>query len=255
MLLNKSAEQFNRQAAHYDAQWNKWNEENLRWLVERGRDSANRVLDVATGAGFTALAFAPTAKSVHAVDVSTGMLAQASANAIGFSNVSFQEAPAERLPFSAASFDLVTCRIAAHHFQSVPQFLSEAHRVLSPRGRLLIADTCVPDGGGELDLWQNEVELLRDPSHIRNYSPSEWRTSLEAAGFETVEISSQEGAVPITFVDWLKKSGCTGAPAGRLREMFEQAAGELKSVYRIQPAEGGDLSFAWMRVLINAVKR
>jgi len=255
MLANKSAEQFNRQAAHYDAQWNKWNEENLRWLLDRGRGQARRVLDVATGSGFTALAFAAMAQSVEGVDVSTGMLSQARANAAGFSNVSFWEAPAERLPFDAASFDLVTCRIAAHHFQSVPEFLSEAHRVLGPGGRLLIADTCVPDGGGEADRWQNEVELLRDTSHIRNYSPSEWAEFLDAAGFEAVELSSQDGAVPITFADWLKKSGCTGAPALRLREMFEQASTELRSAYHIEPAENGDLAFAWMRVLINAVKR
>jgi ubiquinone/menaquinone biosynthesis C-methylase UbiE len=257
MEANKSRDHFKRQAEHYNAQWNNWNQENLKWMLQRGQNGGmGAVLDAATGAGFTAIAFAPQAESVTGIDVSEGMLAQARANskAAGLSNITYQEAAVERMPFPDASFHLVTCRIAAHHFQSVPAFLRESYRVLQPGGRLLIADTCVPDGGGELDRWQNEVELLRDPSHIRNYSPTEWRDYLSVAGFEVQEISSQDWLVPVTFADWLKKSSCTGDPAMRLRMMFQEASPELRAAYHIRPATGGDIAFAWMRVLISAAR-
>ncbi len=255
MEPNRSRDQFNRQAANYDRQWNQWNEENLRWLLDRGRVQATeRLLDVATGAGFTALAFAPFVAEVVGIDVSPGMLGQAKKNAAGVANATFQEAAAEAIPFADGSFDVVTCRIAAHHFQSVPRFLAESYRVLRPGGRILIADTCVPDNDPELDRWQNEVELLRDPSHMRNYAPAEWRAFLEAAGFRVEETTSEGGCVPITFADWLKKSGCTGDPAARLRELFESASPAARSAFRIEHTADGDVAFAWLRVLIRAAK-
>lgn len=251
-----SREQFNRQAAHYDQQWNNWNEENLRWLLAHGGTQATgRVLDVATGSGFTALAFAPAAKEVVGIDVSSGMLAQAREKAQGSANVRFQEAPAESMPFLDQSFDLITCRVAAHHFDSVTRFLAEAHRVLKPDGKLLIADTCVPDDDAELDRWQNEVEWLRDRSHVRNYSPREWCAFLAEAGFEVEATDFADGLVPITFEAWLRKSGCTGEPATQLRAIFEAASPSVRRAFRIEWTESGDIHFAWMRVLICARKK
>lgn len=253
METTTSREQFNRQAVHYNRQWNQWNEENLRWMIERARQApVGRVLDVATGSGFTALAFAGMASSVVGIDVSTGMLAQARVNATGVPNVTFQEAAAEAMPFEEGSFDVVTCRIAAHHFQSVSRFLAEARRVLTAAGRLIVADTSVPDGDAELDRWQNEVELLRDPSHVRNYSPGEWRSFAEEAGFVVEELTDQDGSVPITFADWLKKSGCEGERAVRVRALFENAPASAREAYDIRTLPGGDVSFAWKRILLLA---
>lgn len=253
MERSSARDQFNRQAAHYNQQWNEWNRENLRWLLARAEPGA-RVLDVATGSGFTAIAFADTAREVVGVDVSQGMLAQARNNSAGRNNVSFQEAPAERLPFPDSSFDVVTCRVAAHHFPSVPAFAGEAYRVLAPGGKLLIADTCVPDDAPDLDAWQNEVELVRDPSHVRNYSPREWRSFLESAGFTVEEMTDQDGSVPITFDDWLKKAGCAGERAERARHLFTSAPPAARRIFHIQTLESGDLAFAWTRVLIAARK-
>ena len=115
------------------------------------------------------------------------------------------------MPFPAASFDVVPCRLAPPHFDSVPAFLAEAARVLVPAGRLLIADTTVRDGDPELDQWQDRVERLRDPSHRRSYSPAEWTAFLTQAGFSISEIDSVSGFVPITLNAWLAKAGCTRA--------------------------------------------
>src|SRR5437868_576839 len=174
MVKRTAQEQFDQQAAHYNAQWNAWSEDSLRWMLEHARcqpspqvipQVINDVLDVATGAGFTALAFAPFAKHVTAVDISEGMLEQARARAAA--NITFRNGAAESLPFGDTQFDLVTCRLASHHFVSVPKFLAESHRVLRDGARLLITDTTVPDNAPDVSGWQNRVEVLRDTSHMR----------------------------------------------------------------------------------------
>jgi ubiquinone/menaquinone biosynthesis C-methylase UbiE len=106
-----------------------------------------RVLDVATGAGHTALAFAPNVAKVTATDITTEMLAEAKklAAARGLANVRTLPAKAEDLPFPDASFDLVVCRLAAHHFDSVADFVSEAFRVLLQEGALALVDNVAPD--------------------------------------------------------------------------------------------------------------
>lgn len=248
-----SQEQFNRQASHYDKQWNDWNRESLRWMLEHaGAGPQDRVLDVATGAGFTAEAFAPHVAAVVGLDVSEGMIAQARKRAP--ENVTFELGGAEKMPFPDASFDIVTCRIAAHHFVSVPDFLAESHRVLRPGGRLLVADTIVPDDEPELDAWQNRVELLRDPSHQRNLTPAEWRSLVTAAGFEVTASSHEGGPIGITMEDWFVKSGCTGAAADEVRRMFHEADARTRAAFAIEELPGGDVGFSWQRIVLAAVR-
>ena len=254
MTKRSSQEQFDKQAAHYNAQWNAWSEDSLRWLIEHARPQpSDEVLDVATGTGFTAFAFAPLAQRVTGVDVSEGMLAEARKKAAGIRNIAFEKAAAESLPFRGETFDIVTCRVAPHHFESAPKFLAEALRVLRPGGRLAIADTTVPDAAPELDAWQNRVELLRDPSHVRNYSPAEWRAFAEVAGFQVEEVALLPESQQMTLEDWLHKSGCVGATADQVRQMFREAPPEVQAAFTIKNA-GSAVSFQWLRVVVAARK-
>ncbi len=248
-------EQFDRQAKHYDGQWNSWTEESLNWLIEHGRFApTDRVLDVATGTGFTALAVAPLVQHVTGLDVSPGMLDEARRRAAesGTANVEFQEGSAESIPFPDASFNAVTCRIAAHHFDSIPAFLAESARVLVPAGRLLIADTTVPDDLPEVGAWQNSLELLRDPSHHRNYSAGEWAQSIQQAGFSLEAIDSTTGFVPMTLNAWLHKGGCTGEAEQRVRQMFATSNTAIRETFGIDTLPDGDTGFRWLRVVIAA---
>ena len=106
-----------------------------------------QVLDVATGAGHTALAFAPLVERVVASDITDEMLAQAAklAAARGLTNVETAHAEAGELPFADASFDLVTCRLAAHHFPDPAAFVAAAWRVLKPGGTFALVDNVGPD--------------------------------------------------------------------------------------------------------------
>lgn len=252
-----SREQFDRQAEHYNAEWNQWSEASLAWLLDRaGCAGQERLLDVATGTGFTALAFASRVAEVVGLDVSEGMLRQArqQAAAAGVDNVRFEHGPAESMPFPDRHFDLVTCRVAPHHFLSIAGFVAESARVLKPGGRLLIADTTVPDGDRQVDAWQNRVELLRDRSHVRNYSPSEWRAFVEAEGFVVESLEQCDEGKPPRLGAWLEKSGCTGDTAAEVTRLFAEAPEAAKRAFAIREAPDGDTEFNWMRVVLAARK-
>ncbi len=250
-------EQFNKQAAHYDTQWSSWSEQTLDWMLNAVPLLPKfRVLDVATGTGFTALAFAPHVHSVVGVDVSPGMLAEAyqRAEAEGITNVTWTEGTAEVLPFPDATFCMVTCRIAPHHFLDLGQFLAEATRVLKPGGHLVLVDTTVPDASPEADAWQNTVEVLRDPSHVRNHTPTEWRTQTEAAGLTVMELTTAGGGITVPLSDWLTKAGCTPEQSENVRQMFANAPESARQAFQITEQPNGETVFTWQRVALHAVK-
>ncbi|WP_324676414.1 class I SAM-dependent methyltransferase [Hymenobacter sp. GOD-10R] len=257
MPTRSAQEQFDRQASHYNAQWNSWTGIALNWLLEQAEcQPDDLVLDVATGTGFTALAFAPFVQSVVGIDVSTGMLEQARQQQVAqhVDNVTWQQGAAEALPFADETFSIVTCRIAPHHFQSIPQFLSEVKRVLRPHGRFLLADTCVPDEEPEVNEWQNRVEALRDPSHMRNLAPQEWQEALEAAGLHVTALCEPTSDIAMHLNDWMTKAGCTGDQAEAVRAAFAAAPAAAVRTFHIRELPTGDYAFAWQRVAAKAIK-
>ncbi len=141
------------------------------------------VLDVATGTGHTALIFAPRVARVWATDITAQMLAQVKIAVTdrGFDNIVIGFADVEELPFRDKFFDVITCRIAAHHFPDIPSFLAETRRVLRPGGLLAVVDNIVP--AGSAGDYINAFEKLRDSSHGRCLSVSEWRTAFIEKGF------------------------------------------------------------------------
>lgn len=169
----------------------------LRRLVEIAQPQPDwRVLDVATGTGHTAFAFAPYVETVVAIDLTPEMLIRAQGLAVdaGVTNVRFKLDDIHELPFDDETFDdevydLVTCRRAAHHFSDIQEAIDEMVRMLKPGGMLLIDDRCVPEDEF-VDSVMNRLDWLHDESHVRQYRPGEWRDMLEAAGCQVV-ISEQ----------------------------------------------------------------
>jgi ubiquinone/menaquinone biosynthesis C-methylase UbiE len=146
------------------------------------------VLDVATGGGHTALAFAGIARRVVAYDLTEPMLAAARGHvrARGAANVSFVAGDATALPFSDGAFDVVACRTAAHHVPDVGAFVRQIHQVLRPGGSLLLQDILGHDDAAA-NAFILEVERRRDPSHVRSYRRAEWNAFLRAAGLTVME--------------------------------------------------------------------
>jgi ubiquinone/menaquinone biosynthesis C-methylase UbiE len=124
------------------------------------------VLDVATGAGHTALAMAPHVARVIATDLTPEMLAETCrlATERGIANVETKLADAEALPFPDATFDLVTCRLAFHHFPHPSAAMREFARVLKPGATLGFADNIAVEDAEGAAVY-NAYEKLRDPSH------------------------------------------------------------------------------------------
>jgi len=119
---------------------------------------------------------------------------------------------AEHLPFADGSFDVVTCRVAAHHFEDVAAAVGEMARV---SGELvLVADNLFVDEAGE------EADRLRDPTHVRNYSEGEWRELFAGSGLELEQFEGEEKWVQLG--PWLERAGCTGDEAARVRELLAE---------------------------------
>lgn len=209
-----------------------------------------RVLDIATGAGHTALAFAPHVAKVTASDITPEMLQEARrlAHERGVRNVVTARASADDLPFPDTSFNLVTCRLAAHHFPDPESFVREAARMLIPGGSFALVDNISPDDA-DLALGYNAFEKLRDPSHGRCLTLGEWHALMREAGLTPVtsEVIDQD----IPFDPWVQRIRCSAATVTRLKDMLET---EPLRVY-LRPRETHDgLTFSLREAIIVAQK-
>jgi ubiquinone/menaquinone biosynthesis C-methylase UbiE len=222
-----------------------------------------QALDVATGAGHTAATFAPHVARVVASDLTEEMLAEAAklAQAKGLANMETARADAEALPFQDRQFDLVTCRIAPHHFPSVPTFVGECWRTLKGGGTLAVVDNIAPDAEStpgfsdaelrDAALTYNAFEKIRDPSHGRCLGMAEWTELVTDTGFE---IRAKE-RIPkdMEFEPWAERMGCDAATVARLRAMLTEGAPALKAF--LKPREGaGHLWFTLDEAILVARK-
>jgi ubiquinone/menaquinone biosynthesis C-methylase UbiE len=192
-----------------------------------------RVLDVAAGAGHTALVFAPRVASVVAVDLTEAMLTTGRllAEENGISNVTFVPGDAEHLPFPDASFDLVTCRYAAHHFPRPAVVAREWERVLKPDGTLLLVDLISPDDP-TADTVLNAAEVLRDPSHVRDHTLGQWMIMLNEAGFAAEELG--RWPLRLEFRSWVERMRTPEATAAQIQALFERAPASAREALAIE---------------------
>jgi ubiquinone/menaquinone biosynthesis C-methylase UbiE len=211
----------------------------LERMLELARlTGGERVLDVATGGGHTALAFAPHAREVVASDLTPAMLSAAARHlaAKGARNVRFEIADAESLPFQDAQFDVVTARLAPHHFPRPHAFVEESVRVLRPEGRLIIFDNMAPEDE-ELDAFVNRLEAWRDPSHVRSHRSSEWQSMLKAAGLDI------EAADPLVrklypYADWTARQSMPSDEREALERWLLNAPASCAEFFRVLVEHG-----------------
>lgn len=192
-VFGERAAQYTTGASHTDPQV-------LQRVVELCRPQPHwSVLDIATGTGHTALALAPHVASVIGIDLTPEMLGEAERLRVqrSVANVHFRTGNVHELAFEGGSFDLVTCRRAAHHFSDIARALREMHRVLRPDGRLMIDDRSVPEDDF-VDACMNALDRLHDESHVRQYRPSEWHQMIAMAGFTLEAIEPYTKHRPLT---------------------------------------------------------
>lgn len=188
-VWSSRAEMYRESEAHREG-------EDLDLFVEWA-DGHRKVLDVATGGGHVATRMREAGHEVVTVDPAPGMRPDVVSRA-------------EDIPFADGSFDVVACRVAAHHFDDVGKAVREMARVSC--ALVLVADNM------HLDDTVEEAEKLRDPTHVRCYSEPEWMQFFGDAGLTMEDLQRFEKRIELE--PWLERAGCEGDDAQRVRELL-----------------------------------
>ena len=206
-----------------------------------------RMLDLGCGAGHLSFAAAPHVEAVVAYDLSTEMIDVVAGEARRrvLANISTRVGQVESLPFEDASFDWVCTRYSAHHWTDIRTALSEARRVLKRGGGFIVIDTCAPPNP-LLDTHLQTIELLRDGSHVRNYTPAEWKSMLTGAGFAVGLQSTWKLA--LDFNAWVGRMKTPAVYVETIRSLLQNAPREVVDYFQV--AEDG--SFTLDTTMIEA---
>jgi SAM-dependent methyltransferase len=229
--------------------------DDVRTALERiTLPSSARVLDVATGGGHTGLLLAELGHDVTLSDITQAMLdrAGAAARERGL-NVRTHLHSAEQFPYEGESFDLITCRVAAHHFSSPENFVRESARVLARGGWFLLIDGTVEDDQVEAEEWSHRVEKLRDPSHHRFVTPRTWRKFCESSGLGVVH----SGLTPFKQPDlnWYFETAATSAEnRAQVLELVRHAPQSARDLFQLGE-EDGKIVWWWQRLSLVARKQ
>ncbi|MGE4801957.1 class I SAM-dependent methyltransferase [Yersinia hibernica] len=205
-----------------------------------------RLLDLGCGAGHASFAAAAAVKSVVSYDLSAQMLAVVSQAAAdnNLANIEVKQGVAESLPFDDQSFDIVISRYSAHHWHDVGRALREVKRVLRPGGKVIFMDVVSP-GHPVLDIYLQTVEVLRDTSHVRNYSPGEWLALFTEAGLVINEVTADR--LYLEFSSWIARMRTPAYFTTAIRELQKLASDNVINHYEIQ-ADGSFTSDIMMIV-------
>jgi len=224
--------------------------EDLQSLVARmaGKSGA-RVLDLGCGGGHVTFHIAPLVREVVAYDLSPEMLEVVSRTARerGLANIATARGVAESLPFEADSFDAVLSRFSSHHWRDLDAGLREAARVLKPGGSVIMIDT-VTAGVPIIDTFFQAIELLRDCSHVRNYSRAEWEAALARAGLPVQ--SSSQFRLRLEFKSWVERMNTPKIQVEAIRALQTSVSEIATRHYETEPDGSHTIDVA----LFEAVK-
>lgn len=208
--------------------------DDLRQIGEIARKlEGAKVIDLGCGGGHVAYTVAPFVQSVVAYDLSADMLAAVDVDAKkrGIGNLTTTRGPAETLPFADGSFDAVFSRFSTHHWPDVRQGLREARRVLRRGGVAVFADAVAPEQP-VLDTFLQTFEMLRDPSHVRDYSSSEWVGFAAEAGFKVVGVTRR--MLPLEFVPWLQRQRTPPVMSEAIKALFGAVSDDVRAHFAIR---------------------
>lgn len=200
--------------------------------AELAGQGAARLLDLGCGAGHVSFHVAPLVKEVVAYDLSQQMLDVVAAAAVdrGLNNISTVQGAAERLPFADAEFDFVFSRYSAHHWSDLGQALREVRRVLKPGGVAAFVDVLSP-GSPLLDTYLQSVEVLRDTSHVRDYSAGEWMRQVSEAGLHVRSSSRQR--LRLEFGSWVTRMRTPAVFCEAILQLQQAMGNEVREYFEI----------------------
>lgn len=193
-----------------------------------------RLLDLGCGGGHVSFTAAPHAGEVVAYDLSADMLGavEQEARRRGIGNIATRQGVAERLPFADADFDVVASRYSAHHWRDVPAALHEARRVLKDGGRAVIMDVIAPHWP-VADTFLQAVEILRDPSHGRDYSEAEWLDFAASARLRVTRTAHRR--LRLDFASWVARIRTPELHVAAIRSLFAGASADVAGHFEFEP--------------------
>ena len=152
-----------------------------------GAEKGSRILDVATGTGKQAFAFAEKGYDVTGIDLSKAMLKVANKKN-RYKNVRFQAADATNLPFEDNSFDVSSVSFALHDMPLTirERVLKEIVRVTKPAGMIVIVDYALPENKIGRFLVYHFVRLYEREYYSR-FIKSDLEALLRKSGIEVKE--------------------------------------------------------------------
>ncbi|MGH7069764.1 MAG: class I SAM-dependent methyltransferase [Acetobacteraceae bacterium] len=229
------AEQYGSRAADYVTSTVHRDGADLDAIEEllKGLEAA-RALDLGCGGGHVSYRASPYVAEVVACDVTSEMLdaVAATAAARGLANITVNQAAAESLPFPDASFDIVLCRFSTHHWPNMEAGLREARRVLKPSAPALFIDVVAP-ANPALDSHLQAVELLRDASHVRNYSIAEWTAALARSGLPVSGITVR--TLRMEFPVWTARTRTPPVHVQAIRSLQSMSPVVVREHFAIGP--------------------
>lgn len=248
-LVAMAQERFGEAAEAYAKCQVQSNDYTLKRLVELLKPQVEwDALDVACGAGHTAVRLAPFVKSIIAVDITEQMLTQtlALARSQGLKNIKTTRAEATSIPIKSGTIDLVSCRLAVHHFSEPGKFWREARRVLKENGSLAIVDSHLPENTALDEI--NWIQKLHDPSHAKCLTRSQIEENYLASGFKLTAI--EEGAIRLGFNSWTKRVSLAENVVKEIRErMTTKASRDTADVLKIEPDVDEGFTFSFQRII------
>jgi ubiquinone/menaquinone biosynthesis C-methylase UbiE len=242
-------EAFTNQAEAYAANPSITDPERIDRLVRTsGATASDRVLEVATGPGHVALGFAEVCESVVGIDLTGAPLSIAAERKRDreVDGVEFLQGDAETLPFPEDSFDVTVCRLALHHVEDPGGVLREMVRVCRPGGTVAVEDLVVSEHSRRGE-YQNEMERLRDPAHVRALPLSELVSTVAERGIEVEDVRT--GTIVQNVETWLDNAETPEPRASEVREMMRED--EDRDLSGIRPhRRDGDLHFVQRTALV-----
>ena len=191
-------------------------------------------LDLGAGGGHVSYVLARHARRVIATDLSSEMLAAVAETARerGLGAIETAEAPAERLPFEDETFDFLASRFSTHHWRDFDAGLREARRTLKRGGQAVFVDAYAP-GQALLDTHLQAIELLRDHSHVRDYTCAQWLDALARAGFALE--ACRTWRLRMDFPVWIARMRTPQEQVKAIRALQNAASAETKTHFNIEP--------------------
>ncbi|MGP8321405.1 MAG: methyltransferase domain-containing protein [Methanosarcinaceae archaeon] len=254
MTYTKAQEQFAKRSHAYAKSSALSNKNNLKRIIElTAPSSTDHLLDVATGTGFLAFEFANHVSDVIGIDFTDKMLAIAKQCKTDndTKNVVFESADVELLPFDDNSFNIVSCRFAFHHFLHPEKAISEITRVLKHNGKMVLVDIVSPEDIAKSE-YQNKMEQIRDPSHVKHYRPSEIMQMLTCRDFEILHF--EDWPADFAFDEWVLMSDPDVESTKRVREMMIDAMENDLTDLGIRLNSKGNIWFTYNTKIIIAKK-